>query len=95
VHQDKYTKDILKKFNMDFEAPINTDEYDYSDRRGQGQRACGPERVPEHDLLPLVLDGNVAGHSVLCVSVRSFSGVAENITSLGLQANLQVSSIHS
>jgi hypothetical protein len=30
-----------------------------------------------------------------CVSVRSFSGVAEDFTSAGRQADLQVSSIHS
>jgi hypothetical protein len=51
--------------------------------------------VPEHDRLPLVLDGNEAGHPVFSVSVRSFSGVAEDFTSAGREEDLQVSSIHS
>jgi hypothetical protein len=82
--------EILKKFKMD-----DTDEYDYNARRGQGRRACGTEGVSEHDQLPLVLDSDEAGHPVFCVSVRSFSGVAEDFTSAGRQADLQVCSIHS
>jgi hypothetical protein len=34
VHQAKYTKDILKKFKMDDSKPLDTNEYDYSARRG-------------------------------------------------------------
>jgi hypothetical protein len=45
--------------------------------------------------LPLVLDGTEVGHPVFCVSVRLFSGVAEDFTSAGCQADLQVSLIHS
>jgi hypothetical protein len=76
------------------EAHVNIDEYDYSARCGRGRRPFGLG-VPEHDRLPLVLDGNEAGHPVFCVSVHSFSGVAEDFTSAGRQEDLQVSSIHS
>jgi hypothetical protein len=55
----------------------------------------GPEGVPEHDRLPLVLDGDEARQLVFCVSVRSFSGFVEDFTSSSYQADLQVSSIHS
>jgi hypothetical protein len=48
-----------------------------------------------HDWLPLVLDGDMAGHLVFCVCVRSFAGVVEDFISAGRQADLQVSSIHS
>jgi hypothetical protein len=51
--------------------------------------------VPEHDRLPLVLDGDEAGHPIFCVSMRLFSGVAEDLTSAGRQADLQIPSIHS
>jgi hypothetical protein len=43
----------------------------------------------------LLYYGDEAGHPVFCVSVRSFSGVAEDFTSAGRQADLQVSLIHS
>jgi hypothetical protein len=55
----------------------------------------GLERVLEHDWLPLVLDGDEARHSVFCVFVHSFSGVAKDFTSVGRQVDIQVSSIHS
>jgi hypothetical protein len=45
-------------------------------------------RSIEHDQLPLVLDSDEAGHPVLCVSVRSFSGVVEDFTSTDRQADL-------
>jgi predicted N-formylglutamate amidohydrolase len=51
--------------------------------------------LPEHDRLLLVLDGDEAGHPVFCVSVHSFSGIAEDFTSLGRQADLHVSFIYS
>jgi hypothetical protein len=95
VHQAKYTKDILKKFKMDDSKPMLTPMYDYNAGRGRGRRDRGPEGVPEHDRLPLVLDGDETGHSVLCVFLHSLSGVTENFTSTGRQADLQVSSIHS
>jgi hypothetical protein len=55
----------------------------------------GPEGVPEHDQLPLVLDGDEAVHPVFCVSVHSFLGVVEDFTSASRQADLQLSLIHS
>jgi hypothetical protein len=48
-----------------------------------------------HPLRPLVLDGDEAGHQVFSVSVRSFSGIVEDFTSAGRQADLHVYSIHS
>jgi hypothetical protein len=75
------------------EALVDTDEYDYSAQHGRGRRAHGPEGVPEHDRLPLVLDGDEASHPVFGVSVHSFSGFAEDFISAGRQADLQVSLI--
>jgi hypothetical protein len=95
VHQDKYTKNILKKFKMDDSKPLSTPTSTTTAQCGRGRRARGPEGVPEHDRLPLVLDGDEAGHLVLCVSVRSFSVVVKDFTSASRQADLQVSSIHS
>jgi hypothetical protein len=96
VHQAKYTKDILKKFMIDDSKPLSTPMSTTTaldaDEDGEPR---GPEGVPEHDQLPLVLDGDEAGHPFFCVSVRSFSSVAEDFTSAGRQADLQVSSIHS
>jgi hypothetical protein len=56
--------------------------------RGRRQRARGPEGVPEHDWLPLVLDGDKVGHTIQYVSVRSFSGVAEDVALTCRQADL-------
>jgi hypothetical protein len=96
MHQAKYTEDILKKFKMDdSKCLVDTDEYDYNARCELGQRARGPDGVPELDWLPLVLDGDEAEHPVFCVSMRSFSCVAEDFTLVGRQVDLQVSLIHS
>jgi hypothetical protein len=77
------------------ESPVDTDEYDYSARRGQGRRAHGLEGVPEHDQLHLVLDGNKVGHPVFCMSVCLFSTVTQYFTSASHQVDHRVSSIHS
>jgi hypothetical protein len=57
---------------------------------GRGRRTSGPARVPEHDRLPPLSEGDEARHIVQCVSVRSFSGFAEDITSTGREDDLQV-----
>jgi hypothetical protein len=67
-------------------------EYDYFGR-GRGRRTSGPAGVPEHDRLPPLPDGDEARHTVQCVSVRSFSGFAEDITSTGRQEDLQVPTV--
>jgi hypothetical protein len=88
-------KDILKKFKMDDSKPLSTPMSTTHHWTRTRTYACGPEGLLEHDRLPLVLDGDEAGLSVLFVSVRSFSGVVEDFTPAGRQADLQVSSIHS
>jgi hypothetical protein len=50
-------------------------------------------RVPEHDRLPPLPDGNEARHTVQCMSVRSFLGFAEDITLTGRQEDLQVPTV--
>jgi hypothetical protein len=60
---------------------------------GRGRRTSGPARVPEHDQLPPLLDGDEARHAVQRVSVRSFSGFAEDITSTGRQEDFQVPTV--
>jgi hypothetical protein len=75
------------------EAYVDTHgEYDYFGR-GRGRRTSGPARVPEHDRLPPLPDGDEARHTVQCVSVCSFSGFDEDITSTGHQEDLQVPTV--
>jgi hypothetical protein len=95
VHQAKYTKDILKKFKMDNSKPLSTPMSTTTALDADEDGEPEPEGVPKHDRLPLVLDGDEAGHPDFCVSVSSFSGVTEDFTLVGRQADVQVSSIHS
>jgi hypothetical protein len=88
VHQAKYTKDILKKFKMDDSKPLSTPMSTTTALDAARTESPWTEGVPEHDRLPLVLDGDEAGHPVFCVFVRSFSGVAEDFTSAGRQADI-------
>jgi hypothetical protein len=60
---------------------------------GRERRTSGPAGVQEHDRLPPLLDGDEARHTVQCVSVRSFSGFAEDITSTGRQGDFQVPTV--
>jgi hypothetical protein len=94
VHQAKYTKDILKKFKMDnsktLSTPMSTTTTLNADEDGE------PVDQKEYQSMPLLyLTETRQGHPVFCVSVHSFSGVAEDFTSAGRQADLQVSLIHS
>jgi hypothetical protein len=80
VHHTKYMKDMLRKFQMQDVKPVDTHgEYGYFGC-GRGWRTTGPAGVPEHDRLPPLPNGDEARHIVQCVSVRSFSGFAKDIT---------------
>jgi hypothetical protein len=46
--------------------------------------------VTEHDRVTPLLDGDEAGHTVLGMSVRSFSSVCEDFASASGEANFQV-----
>jgi hypothetical protein len=89
VHQAKYMKDILKKFKMDDSKPLSTP---MSTTTALDADEDG-EPVDQKEYRSMI--GDEARHPVFCVSVRSFSGVTEDFTSAGHEADLQVSSIHS
>jgi hypothetical protein len=75
------------------EADVDTHgEYGYFGC-GRRRRTSGPAGVREHDRLPPLPDGDEARHTIQCVSVRSFSGLAEDITSTGCQEDLQVPTV--
>jgi hypothetical protein len=95
VHQAKYTKDILKNFMMDDSKPLTTPMSTTTslDADEDGEPANQKEyRSMIDSLLYLTATRTDIQFSV---SVRSFSGVTEDFTSAGRQADLQVSSIHS
>jgi hypothetical protein len=95
VHQAKYTKDILKNFMMDDSKPLTTPMSTTTslDADEDGEPANQKEyRSMIDSLLYLTATRTDIQFSV---SVHSFSGVTEDFTSAGRQADLQVSSIHS
>jgi hypothetical protein len=73
----------------------NTDEYDYNTGCGRGRWTRRPEGVLEHDWLPPVPNGDEAGHTILYVSVHSFSSVSKDFALASSQAHLQVFALHS
>ena len=83
VHQGKYTKDMLKKFGMNDSKPLSTPMSTTAVMDADEDGEPVPEAVPKHDRLPPVLNGDEAGHTVQCVSVRSFSGFSKDFTLAG------------
>jgi hypothetical protein len=95
VHQAKYTKDIVRKFEMEdskaMAMPMSMITSLDADEAG--------EHVDQKEyrsmIRSLYLTGDEAGHPVLGMSVRSFSSVSEDFTSAGGEANFQVLASHS
>jgi hypothetical protein len=95
VHQAKYRKDILKKLKMDDSKPLSTPISTTTalDANEDGKPVDQKEyRSMIGSLLYLMVTRLDIQFSV---SVRSFSGVGEDFTLAGRQADLQVSLIHS
>jgi hypothetical protein len=83
MHQAKYTKDLMKKFNM---AELKTVSTPMSSTASLG---------PEHDRLPPVPHSDTAGHLVHRGAVRALSVFPTLFTTDGSSASLQVSQTHS
>jgi hypothetical protein len=87
VHQDKYTKDIVRKFKMEgskaMVMPICTTTTLDADEEG------------EHAQVTPLLDGDEAGHPFLGMSVRSCSSASKGFASASGQAHFQVFVSHS
>jgi hypothetical protein len=96
VHQAKYTKGILKKFKMDdtkpLSTPMSTTTTLDADEDGEPM-----DQKEYRSMIGSLLYLTVTRPDIqfFCVSIRSFSGVAEDFTSAARQADLQVSLIHS
>jgi hypothetical protein len=94
VHQAKYTKDIVRKFKMEYSkamaTPMSTTTALDADEEGEHM-----DRVLEHDQVTPVLDGDEARHPVLSMFVRSFSSVSKDFASANGQAHFQVFASHS
>ena len=96
VHQAKYTRDLLRKFDMSDLSPqptlISTSTAPDEDLNGEGG---GPEGVQEHDRLSPVPDGDAAGHPFRRLPLRAVSGFSAHLPQAGGETRLQVSEIHS
>jgi hypothetical protein len=102
MHQAKYTKDLMKKFNMVELKPVSTpmsstvslgpDE----DGEAMDQReSVHSVYSDEHDRLPPVPHSDPAGHSVRCGAVRALSVIPMLFTSDGISVSFQLSQTHS
>jgi hypothetical protein len=82
-------KDLIKKFNMAERKPMST----LMSTAMSLEYMCA--RVQEHDWLPHVPHGDMAGHSVSHVHVCMISSFPMLFTSDDSSANLQVSQTYS
>jgi hypothetical protein len=83
MDQAKYTKDLMKKFNMAELKPLST------------PMSFATSLGPDEDLLPPIPHSDTAGHSVHRGAVCTLSGFPTLFTSDGSSANFQVSQTHS
>jgi hypothetical protein len=95
VHRAKYTKDLMKKFNM---AEVKRMSTLMSTVMSLGRDEDG-EAVDQREhrsmiWLPLVPHGDTAGHSVRRVPVCALSGFPMLFALDDSSANLQLSQIH-
>jgi hypothetical protein len=92
MHQGKYTKDVLKKFDMGEAKPLST-PMSTLDEDKEGE-AVDPEGILKHDQILAVTDGDETGHSVHGLFVRALLVLATHVSSSSRQADLQVSLFH-
>jgi hypothetical protein len=83
VDQAKYTKDLMKKFNMGELKPLST------------LMSFATSLGLDEDLLPPIPHSDTARHSVHRGAVCTLSGFPTLFTSDGSSANFQVSQTHS
>jgi hypothetical protein len=87
VHQAKYTKDLMKKFNIADLKPVSTSMSMTTSMDLDGN--------DEHDWFPLIPHSDTGGHSVCHVPVCALLGFPTLFTLDGSSVNLQVSETHS
>jgi hypothetical protein len=96
VHQAKYTKDIVRKFEMEdskaMARPMSMTTTLEADE--EGEYVDQKEYQSMIGVTPL-LDGDEAGHPVLGMSVCSFSSISKDFASAGGQVHIQVLALHS
>lgn len=96
VHQGKYTKDVLKKFDMGegkpLSTPMSTSTTLDTDEDG---KPVDQKDVQEHDWLSPVFDCDEAGHTLRSMFVRSFPGFHTHISQNGCEMDYEVPTFHS
>jgi hypothetical protein len=95
IHQAKYTKGLMNKFNMAELKPMSTlmSTTVMLDQDENGEAI--DQRVQEHDWLPPVPHGNTVGHSICCVPLCTLSDFLTLFTSDDSSTKLQVPQTHS
>jgi hypothetical protein len=92
IHQVKYTKDLMNKFNMAELKPVSTP---MSTATALDPDENGDQRVHELDSLPPVPHGDTSGHSVHRVPLCTLLVFPMLFTLDSSSANLQVPQTHS
>jgi hypothetical protein len=93
VHQVKYTKDLIKKFNKAELKPVFT-LMSTTTTLGPDENGEAVNQREYMSMIPPVPHGDMGGHSVHRVSVCAFPGIPTLFTSDSSSANLQVSQTH-
>jgi hypothetical protein len=95
VHQAKYTKDLMKKFNISELKPVSTPMSSAASLGPDEDGEAVDQRVQEHDRLPPVPHSDMGGHSVRRGTVRMLLVFPTLFTLDGSSASFQVSQTHS
>jgi hypothetical protein len=95
IHQAKYTKDLMKKFNMAKFKPMSTPMSTAAALDLDENNEVVDQRVQEYDQLSPVPHGDTVEHSVHSVPLCTFLDFSTLFTSDGSSANLHVPQIHS
>jgi hypothetical protein len=94
MHQAKYMKDIMKKFNMPELKSVSTSMSSVGLLSSDEDGEAVDQRVQEHDRLPPVPHSDTAGHSVRRGAVCMLLGFPTLFASDGSSVSFQVSQTH-
>jgi hypothetical protein len=83
VHQVKYMKGLMKKFNMAEHKPVSTPMSSAVSLSPDEDGEAVDQRVQEHDRLPPVPHNDTTGHSVRCRAVCTLPDFPTLFTSDG------------
>ncbi|XP_062197322.1 uncharacterized protein LOC133900218 [Phragmites australis] len=89
IHQSKYTKHVLRKFDMTDAKPMST-LMPVSAALDVNENGEAVDQKEYRSMIAFVLNFYEARHTIILVSVRSFSSVSENLTSPSRQADYEV-----